>query len=743
MENNRIKLHKVLKEKNNPDTGKPYTKKTYSEFKTAYFTSIKGTDTCYDQCKNWGLFTGTKDAFYKLYACDLEYSKKNVTACGGTNDLEKCNKDKESLKSKGYVAKSKEYYDTLSTDVYDKQRYLCKSTNKYSYWVKKKETPAPDDDTPAPGPISSKYQDCTGKKIRFNGCKDTDGIINRVQGCLGVKQDNFFGPKTEEQLKLKTGKEYFTTDQVDAICSGKLTPDGESGAGTTAFSWDTLIENEQIYNSGLKYKIKDGTEVYIIKRELDTDKKLPLDTLSGADPEKFDYFVYFPIPQGQTRGNYGKLIFYTTPNGERKVKVDKNQNWKWEAEENIESFDVMEGSIKKLLNNILSEQKHYGGPADRRSSEQSGGSPSTSQTSGGQQTGGSGVSGVQQTGGSEVTNVKPNPNDVKKVIEPIRLETIGLLNQIKENPKFKLAASAEDRKNLDDAITLLENFDSSKACDNITLIDENLTFLNQMIKANEGGFGKKDIVDLAKQVRTNLEKVKSECQSLENEAVSKSKISQQQGDLGNKQQGDQGNKQQVDQGNKQQVDQNVMKQEAKTVECSIDKLIQYVVDGLQGVSNDLAKITKQREDLCYCYKTGKFNDMNARGTIGDLFKEKFEDIENTIDANVASEKQISRKLRNKKLGWNEISDLIKGEGIYDVTLNRNYIDRYFGTDRCKATVVTESTKSVRDIINEAVNQKRNNKSKIGSLISEAVVAKRKEKTRDVIAEDLIRMIKGY
>ena len=40
-------------------------------------------------------------------------------------------------------------------------------------------------------------------------------------------------------------------------------------------------------------------------------------------------------------------------------------------------------------------------------------------------------------------------------------------------------------------------------------------------------------------------------------------------------------------------------------------------------------------------------------------------------------------------------------------------------------------------------QRRNNKSKISSLISEAVVAKRKEKTRDVIAEDLIRMIKGY
>ena len=328
-----------------------------------------------------------------------------------------CKSMDETYTDLGYEIVDVTTWRSSSDTEYDKKFKRCTEDGKNHYYRKLKETPAPDDNTPAPGPISSKYQDCTGKKIRFNGCKDTDGIINRVQGCLGVKQDNFFGPKTEEQLKLKTGKEYFTTDQVDAICSGKLTPDGESGAGTTTFSWDTLIENEQIYNSGLKYKIKDGTEVYIIKRELDTDKKLPLDTLSGADPEKFDYFVYFPIPQGQTRGNYGKLIFYTTPNGERKVKVDKNQNWKWEAEENIESFDVMEGSIKKLLNNILSEQKHYGGPADRRSSDQSGGNPSTSQTSG-----------VQQTGGG-TTQVTQKAVDITPELTDMKSKALGVIDK--------------------------------------------------------------------------------------------------------------------------------------------------------------------------------------------------------------------------------------------------------------------------------------------------------------------------
>lgn len=76
-----------------------------------------------------------------------------------------------------------------------------------------------------PGPENIRYQDCTGKKTRFNGCRDTDGIISKVQGCIGVKQDGYFGPKTESALVSKTGKEVFTTDEVDTICKGSESPE--------------------------------------------------------------------------------------------------------------------------------------------------------------------------------------------------------------------------------------------------------------------------------------------------------------------------------------------------------------------------------------------------------------------------------------------------------------------------------------------------------------------------------------
>ena len=646
----------------------------------------------------------------------------------GENSWEKCKTDLEAIAADGYKRlKDEETYNKVSATIYDKKTYLCKANNSTSYHVKRKEVVKKEEDPNQGGDtkrkVGSSYQNCTGKKIRFRGCKDTDGIIHRVQGCIGAKQDSKFGPETESKLIEKTGKEYFTTDQVDAICSGKLSPDGKE---ETTFNWDTLIDNNQIYNSGYKYKLKDGTEVYVIKYEKDTNKKLPLTNMSGADPDKFDYFVYYPIKSGESKGNYGQLVYEVNTNGVKVVRVKTDRNWTWAPDESYEVIDVTENTIKRILNNILSEQKHYGGPASGRESKIDQGNQTIKQQGdqGSKQQGDQGVKVVDIT--PELTNMKTKALGIIDQWDDYNAGLSGLSPRALGKGKVNTL--------IDDSRSKLESTDPKSFCSQdidgqLAEIEKNRNQYGSMMTTEDKNY--------LSQLETILKGVKSKCEEAKNQS------SQQQGDQDVKQQGDQGAKQQGDQGNKQQVDQNVMKQETKTVECSIDKLIQYVVDGLQGVSNDLAKITKQREDLCYCYKTGKFNDMNARGKIGDLFKEKFEDIKDTIDANVAPEKQISRKLRNKKLGWNEISALIKGEGIYDVTLNRNYIDRYFGTDRCKATVVTESIRSVKDIINEAVNQKRNNKSKIGSVISEAVVAKRKEKTRDIIAEDLIRMIKGY
>lgn len=58
------------------------------------------------------------------------------------------------------------------------------------------------------------YRACSGTYNK--GCKSE--VIRKVQGCLGVKMDGLFGPKTEAALQSKLGKLIFSDSDVDGIC---------------------------------------------------------------------------------------------------------------------------------------------------------------------------------------------------------------------------------------------------------------------------------------------------------------------------------------------------------------------------------------------------------------------------------------------------------------------------------------------------------------------------------------------
>jgi len=73
---------------------------------------------------------------------------------------------------------------------------------------------------------NKKYSDCDGPNFK-KGCKDvgtnykspnTNGIIYQVQGCLGITQDGYFGPKTQSAMEEKTGKNEFNVSDVQKIC---------------------------------------------------------------------------------------------------------------------------------------------------------------------------------------------------------------------------------------------------------------------------------------------------------------------------------------------------------------------------------------------------------------------------------------------------------------------------------------------------------------------------------------------
>jgi hypothetical protein len=65
-----------------------------------------------------------------------------------------------------------------------------------------------------PVPTKSKFRDCKGTYTQ--GCKS--GVIKKVQGCLNVKPDGLFGPKTQGALESKGFKNGFTDADVDKLC---------------------------------------------------------------------------------------------------------------------------------------------------------------------------------------------------------------------------------------------------------------------------------------------------------------------------------------------------------------------------------------------------------------------------------------------------------------------------------------------------------------------------------------------
>ena len=83
------------------------------------------------------------------------------------------------------------------------------------------------------------------------------------------------------------------------------------------------------------------------------------------------------------------------------------------------------------------------------------------------------------------------------------------------------------------------------------------------------------------------------------------------------------------------------------------------------------------------------------------------------------------KLLDRRLNFKEITNLINGNKVNGRELDPRYVDSNFPMS-CAA--VNESTRL---------------KSNINSLLTEAVVAKRKERTREVIVEDLLKIIKGF
>ena len=199
--------------------------------------------------------------------------------------------------------------------------------------------------------------------------------------------------------------------------------------------WKKLIENKQIWTKGLILNVG-RKKVYVIKTDLNNDivkYKLTDEEIKSPDMTKFDYLVLFPIDMTKKypKGEVGILYMSTNQDGEPVVKIKKQPTWTWEP-----------AVIEDELNFDLQEQIITKGSS------------------------GSNDKGVITSNLINKSNLNngATPEDIKKVIEPIRTEALAILIDLKPMAKM---VNAE--KEMEEAITLLNNFDSSKACETANL----------------------------------------------------------------------------------------------------------------------------------------------------------------------------------------------------------------------------------------------------------------------------------
>jgi hypothetical protein len=100
------------------------------------------------------------------------------------------------------------------------------------------------------GKTTPKFKNCTGTYTQ--GCKSE--VIRKVQGCLNIKPDGLFGPKTQGALESKGYKTGFTDADVDKLCPANVVVEPpvsqEDEYGYSDNSGDTPFDSTVGYISG-------------------------------------------------------------------------------------------------------------------------------------------------------------------------------------------------------------------------------------------------------------------------------------------------------------------------------------------------------------------------------------------------------------------------------------------------------------------------------------------------------------
>ena len=143
----------------------------------------------------------------------------------------------------------------------------------------------------------------------------------------------------------------------------------------------------------------------------------------------------------------------------------------------------------------------------------------------------------------------------------------------------------------------------------------------------------------------------------------------------------------------------------KSVGCScdespemiIEKLKNYLIAALTGDESSRPNREGAAREFCGCFKTGKFDEyIGLRGEKIDV-----------SDLTGVSKRRLPSTFLDSKLGWNEITKLLRGEEVNGAQIAGPFRIPDFGSDNCRCLGSGSLEESIKSHVTKAITQKKN------------------------------------
>lgn len=451
--------------------------------------------------------------------------------------------------------------------------------------------------------------------------------------------------------------------------------------------WEKLRENNQIYSKGLIVKAGNKT-VYVIKTDLNNDeikyKLTSIQELKSPNVDKFDYIVLYPIDitKKYPVGEVGLLYKTINQDGDEVIKIKKEPTWTWEPADAGEGLELQEQVINKGTASSDQGVKTPGSGINRGTGTNTGSGSSTgsgSNTGTGSSTGsGSNTSTGSSTGPSTkddlrklfgfVTNEGVTYNPKQKILNMEREQgSKGEFNQGSiQNAIDKFGARSEYFHKYNELMGM-EGLEGSK------------------LKLPQGVLGAGEVI--TEDNYSVLVPLKTDESSRQFKKVTfgtyldtvspRATIEVEFG--------------------KGSVQKSVGCSCDESPEMIIEKLKNYLIAALTGDESSRPNREGAAREFCGCFKTGKFDEyIGLRGEKIDV-----------SDLTGVSKRRLPSTFLDSKLGWNEITKLLRGEEVNGAQIAGPFRIPDFGSDNCRCLGSGSLEESIKSHVTKAITQKKN------------------------------------